>query len=290
MTARAPERIEIMEVPVTIFDSYEHASRFIIQSVLQGRRTSCVAINPIKVYTAWKDRQLSAMIHSAEFCVCDGIGMAAAVRLLYGRAIHRITGIQLFFDLLTHAEAKGLRIFLLGARPHSNEKAYEKLRERYPKLQVVGRNDGYFRDSEAVVRRINDSQADMLFVAMGSPHQEKWLARNRDRIEAPFCMGIGGSLDVLGGTTRRAPRVFQRTGTEWLYRLIVHPRRFHKQIVLLPFALTLLWRFLVAKVTRVSQVSLVRPLKVGRTIRVAGFLPDDAADAASPAKVLGQKI
>lgn len=288
MTATAPERIEIMEVPITVFDSYKHACSFLVQSVRQRQRVLCVAINPIKVYKAWKDRQLWNTINAADFCLCDGVGMAAAVRLLHGRAIPRITGIQLFFDLVTHAEAQGLKIFLLGAKPQANQGAYEKLRERYPRLQIVGRNHGYFRDSDSVIQQINDSRADMLFVAMGSPRQEEWLAHYRDRIDAPFCMGVGGSFDVLGGTARRAPRVFQTTGTEWLYRLIVQPRRFREQIVLPSFVLRVLWQFLVASVARTSRVNGGQLLKAHRSTqidRAQGGISSDAHMSAADSKI-----
>ncbi len=289
MPLTTPERIKVMEAPITVFDSYEHASSVIIQSVLERNRVSCVAINPEKVYTAWKDKQLSDMIDSAEFCICDGIGMAIAVRLLHGYAIHRVTGIQLFFDLVAHAEANGLRIFLLGATPESNQKACEKLHKQHPKLKIVGRSHGYFRDNKAVIAQINNSHADMLFVAMGSPRQEKWLTENRDHIAAHFCMGVGGSFDVLGGTVKWAPRVFQKTGTEWLYRLVLRPRRLRRQIVLLPFALTLLWRLLVLKATQLSQGNLTRPVKAQRAAQIDRLLSNVTDDAARADTALSQK-
>jgi N-acetylglucosaminyldiphosphoundecaprenol N-acetyl-beta-D-mannosaminyltransferase len=278
MPTTRPDRIAIMDVPLTVFDSYEHAGSVIVQSVRQRQRASCVAINPVKVYTAWKDRQLWDTLHAADFCICDGVGVAVAARLLQGRAVTRITGVQLFTDLVAEAEARGLKVFLLGARPQANRLAYEKLRARHPKLQIVGRRDGYFDDSEAVIDQINESRADLLFVAMGSPRQEKWLARYRDRIDAPFCMGVGGSFDVLGGVARRAPRLFQKTGTEWLYRLVAHPRRLRHQMVLPLFGLAVIWRFLVAKVTPVSLAGVTRPLDVRRTPRLSAVVPDVADD------------
>ena len=270
MFATSPERIEIMEVPITVFESYDHASRCIVESVRQRHRLSCVAVNPAKVYAAWKDRQLSSMINSADFCICDGIGMAIAARLLLGRTIHRITGIQLFFDLVACAETLGLRVFLLGAKPQSNRSAYERLKRLYPRLQVVGRSHGYFHDSDAVIKQINESSADMLFVAMGSPRQEKWLAEYRDRIDAHFCMGVGGSFDVLSGSVRRAPGVFRVTGTEWLYRLIVQPRRLGVQIVLPLFALSVIRQFFVASFTRALPVGVGRRLKTREDTLTSG--------------------
>ena len=115
-----------------------------------------------------------------------------------------------------------------------------RLKKRHPGLQIVGRRDGFFKDSAAVVRQINDSRADMLFVAMGSPKQEYWIAKHREAINAPFCMGVGGSLDVASGTIKRAPRVFQKTGTEFLFQLVTEPKRFRRQMVYLPYMLNVL--------------------------------------------------
>ena len=87
---------------------------------------------------------------------------------------------------------------------------------------------------------INDSGADLLFVAMGSPRQEYWISKYLDELTVSFCMGVGGSFDVLSGTARRAPAPFRKTGTEWLYRLIRYPARARRQIALPLFAFSVL--------------------------------------------------
>lgn len=249
------ERVEVMNTPLTVFESYEHAGRSIVEDLFRQRKVSCVAVNPIKVCMARKDKQLQSMIRLADFCLCDGVGMAIAARLLLGRRIHRITGIKLFFDLVARAETCGLKIFLLGASPQSNRRADERLKRLHPRLQVVGRCHGYFRDSHEVIRQINESNADLLFIAMGSPRQESWLAEHRDGINARFCMGVGGSFDVLAGTVKRAPAAFQTTGTEWLYRLVTDPRRLRSQILLPLFALSLIREYVAKNLERLLQRS-----------------------------------
>lgn len=273
MTATCPERIEILDTPITVFDSYEQASNFIVGNIRRKQKGLCIAVNPIKAYRSWQDKQLRSVLKSADICLCDGVGMAAAVRILRGRAIPRITGIQLFLELVMHAEAHGLKIFLLGAKPESNQAAYKRLHERHPKLKIVGRNHGYFLDNDAVIEKINNSRADMLFVAMGSPRQEKWLAKYRGRIDASFCMGVGGSLDVLGGLVKRAPHAFQKTGTEWLYRLVVQPRRLREQIVLPLFVLRLFLQYLMPSSVRKAQVAL------GRTPQTHGGTPRGTSES-----------
>ena len=99
-------------------------------------------------------------------------------------------------------------------------------------MNIVGAQHGYVDDAAAVVDQINQSGADLLFVAMGSPRQEFWIAENLPRLRPCLCMGIGGSLDVISGAATRAPAVYSKTGTEWLYRLIVQPSRIRRQLVL----------------------------------------------------------
>lgn len=243
MTVADLTRIEIMGTPVTVLNSYDHAVNCIVDCVRRGQEVSCVAITPEKIYKARRNRELKEMIKAADLCICDGAGAAAAVRLLHGRKIPRVTGIQLFFDLVACAEALGLRIFLLGATPESNAGAHEKLRQLYPKLQIAGKQHGYFSGSGEVISKINDSSADMLFVAMGSPRQEKWIATYRQKVHVPYCMGVGGVFDVLSGRAKWAPRICRKTGTEWLYRLILEPRRFHRNAVVWLFALGVAWQF-----------------------------------------------
>lgn len=227
---KAVEKIKILSVPVTVFGSYSHAVESIIDRIKNGQKSLCFAINPEKIYQVQSDIKLKEVINTADIHICDGVGVVIATKILYGRRIHRITGIQLFHDLVARAEKDGLRIFLLGASPESNKGACDKLLAKHPNLQIAGRQNGYYSDSAAIVRMINDSRADMLFVAMGSPKQEFWIAEHKDAINVPFCLGIGGTLDVVSGHAKRAPKLFRKTGTEWLYRMICKPKRLKRQI------------------------------------------------------------
>ncbi len=220
--AHIPTPIDIMGTPVTPFDSYSQAIDCITSRIAARKKTFCVAINPEKIYCAHNDEELAHILCRANFHICDGVGAAIAARILYGRKVARITGVQLFFELIARAEKEGLKVFLLGAKPESNKLAGLNLRKQYPHLQIVGQQDGYFEDDQAVVHNINVSQADLLFVALGSPRQEKWIIQYSGHIETPFCMGVGGSFDVVSGNVKRAPRLFQKTGTEFLYRVATH--------------------------------------------------------------------
>jgi len=227
-----PKPLFIMGTKVVPFESYDHVLKCVESSVACGRKTFCVAINPEKAYRALHDPALRAAVEQADIGVCDGVGIALAARLLYGRRLRRCTGVDLFMELIGLAARKKWKVFLLGASTESNEQACRALLARYPGLQIAGSRDGYFKEAKAVVEEINASGADLLFVAMGSPRQELWIAEHRDAINAPFCMGVGGTFDVISGRVKRAPRIFRKTGTEFLFRLFTDPRRWKRQLAL----------------------------------------------------------
>lgn len=237
----APKSIDVAGARVTQFESYDQALSCIGQAVESRRKTFWVAVNPQKCYRAWHEPQLFEVLNQADVGICDGVGVSIAAKILHGERIHRVTGCDLFFRILELAAQRGWGVFMLGASPESNACASEKLCERFPGLRIVGRQDGFFEDSDGVIEQINASGADLLFVAMGSPTQEYWIAEHRDRIDAAFCMGVGGSFDVASGTIKRAPAFFRKTGTEWLFQLLTEPhKRFKRQTVYVPFMLKVL--------------------------------------------------
>ena len=236
-----PAPVDLMGIPVTPFESYDHAVGCIADAIEAGRKSFWVAVNPQKIYRAGRDARLRRILQQeADVGICDGVGVSVASRILYRRFIARCTGCDLFFELAAAAEQKGWRIFMLGAAEESNQLACVKLQEKHPDLQIVGRQDGYFDDSADVVAKINASGADMLFVAMGTPAQEYWIAEHRDRLDATFCMGVGGSFNVAAGTVRRAPKIFQRMGAEFIYQLMMEPKRIKRQIVYAPYMASVL--------------------------------------------------
>jgi N-acetylglucosaminyldiphosphoundecaprenol N-acetyl-beta-D-mannosaminyltransferase len=223
-------------VPVVPFKTYDHALQYIEESLEAGRKSFWVAMNPIKIYRAWHEPALMGLLRKTSVNICDGVGVSVASRIFYGRSMNRITGCDLFYRLLSLASRKRWGIYLLGASPESNAAARSRLQKRYPDLRIVGWQDGYFENPNKVIENINASKADLLFVAMGSPKQEYWINSYRNDINATFCMGVGGSFDVAAGKIRRAPRFFRATGTEFLFRFIVEPRkRLANQVILAQF-------------------------------------------------------
>ncbi len=236
----APEPVEVLGIPIVPFGSYSEAVKCAADNITSGKKSFWVAVNPQKIYRAMHDRRLRFVLTHADVGICDGIGVALASKLLNGCFLNRCTGCDLFFELLPLAAEKGWRIFLLGATRASNEGAWITLGRKYPGLKLVGRQDGYFRDSSGVVERINASKADILFVAMGSPRQEYWISEHLDSLAPRFCMGVGGTFNIVSGITRRAPRIFRKTGTEFLYQLLTEPGRWRRQVVYAPYMLKVL--------------------------------------------------
>ena len=231
-----PKPLDILGIPITPFESYLKVREAISKSIRNGVKVTCVAINPEKVQIAQKDKRLKQLLQSANMHICDGVGTALAARVLHGRRLPRITGVDLCIHLLEASEKEGWRVYLAGATNKVNQDAFDALTRQYPKLQIVGRCHGYHGDSAKIVADINGSRADLLFVAMGSPRQEEWIMRHRDQLQVPYCMGVGGTFDILSGNKRRAPSVVSKLGMEWLYRLVTEPQRWKRQARLPAFA------------------------------------------------------
>jgi N-acetylglucosaminyldiphosphoundecaprenol N-acetyl-beta-D-mannosaminyltransferase len=207
------------------------------------RPRSIFAANPEKNYQIKKDPLLYNVFRSADLLIPDGMGIVLAARLLYGIKLIRIPGIELMEDICELAAQEGHGVFIYGAKEEVNEIAVDILERRYPGLKVAGRFNGYVKEEDMsdLVNYINESRAEILFLALGSPRQEKWFARYKHSLKhIKVCQGIGGTLDVITGNVKRAPVSWQKYGLEWLYRLFCEPRRLKRQKVLPVFAIEVL--------------------------------------------------
>lgn len=192
-----------------------------------GRFAQQMSVNAAKLVAMRDDSELRAAVESCELINADGQAVVWASRLLGDPLPERVAGIDLMHELIALATRRGYGIYVLGARHDVLETAVERLRAQHPGLRVAGYRDGYFAEDESpeVAAEIRDSGADVLFVAMSSPRKERWLGAHGAELGVSLAMGVGGSIDVVAGVTRRAPRSWQRLGLEWLYRLLQEPRR-----------------------------------------------------------------
>ncbi|WP_251637834.1 WecB/TagA/CpsF family glycosyltransferase [Sporosarcina sp. NCCP-2716] len=221
--------------------TYETIIDEIRQRMDRREQSTIIAVNPEKVMTAQKDAQVKELINGATFQIADGVGILLASKLKKGTITSRVTGVDMMARLLQFAASDQQPVYLYGAKPEVVEKAAENIRRDYPGIPIAGMTDGYEHDEEALVQRIADSGAKILFVALGSPKQELWIRRNMGRLHNVLVFqGVGGSFDVFSGTVKRAPALFRKTGTEWFYRLCSDPKRLKRQMNLPRFLLRVL--------------------------------------------------
>lgn len=216
-------------------DNYDELINKLFKRIDKKEKSLVVAINPEKLMKAKEDQALKDLLNRAEFQIPDGIGVILASKLNKGNIKSRVTGIDMMDRIVREAARTGKSIFLYGAKPGVAESAAEALKFTYASLQIAGIQDGYEKDNEKVIQKINEAKPDILFVAMGSPRQEEWIEANRDKLHPSLYQGVGGSFDVLAGNVKRAPGFFQKTGLEWFYRLAKEPSRLKRQLVLPKF-------------------------------------------------------
>ncbi|MFP3667394.1 WecB/TagA/CpsF family glycosyltransferase [Priestia sp. SIMBA_032] len=221
-------------------DTYDELAVKLLQDIDKGRKSFIVAINPEKIMKAQEDRELKSLLNQATYQIPDGIGVILASKLKKGRIRERVTGIDMMLKLCKEATNNGKRIFLYGAKPGIADEAKAKLEEMFPGISIVGTLNGYEKNEEVIERTINDSGAEIVFVALGSPAQENWIIAHKEKLNPSVYQGVGGSFDVISGRLNRAPAVFQKFGLEWLYRLLKEPWRWKRQLELPRFLLRVL--------------------------------------------------
>ncbi len=184
----------------------------------------------IAVY-AQKNRELKRAINNSFYVNADGMSVVWGMRFLGHKIPERVSCPELFDKLIRLCETKGFRPFFLGAGKDIVQKSVENLKTAHPRLKVAGFRDGYFsKDEEGVVAlEIKKSQGDMLSLGIPSPKKELFVEKYLDTMDVPFTFGVGGVFDIIAGKTKRAPLWMQKIGFEWLYRLILEPRRMWKR-------------------------------------------------------------
>jgi N-acetylglucosaminyldiphosphoundecaprenol N-acetyl-beta-D-mannosaminyltransferase len=196
-----------------------------------SRRGLVLNVNAHCLNLCYEDPALRAFFNGAEVVFCDGAGVMLAARVLGGRIPERITYADWAWRLAALAAAEGFTLFFLGARPGVAQEAAQRLKERYPDLEISGVRHGYFDhaagspENEAVVEEISAAAPDILLVGLGMPLQERWLMDNRERIDAGAILTGGAVFDYVSGRLERGPRLLTGNGFEWLARLLAEPRR-----------------------------------------------------------------
>ena len=205
--------------------SRQEAARRGAELLAEDKFHYVVTPNPEFILAAEKDTDFRAVLNGADLVLPDGIGVVYSAKILGTPLKERVPGIEFAADMLACLNEMGGRLFLLGAKPGVAEKAGENILARYPNIVLCGTRDGYFKDEEAVLLEVAAAKPDLLFVCLGAPKQEKWMARWGRHTGARMAIGLGGCLDVFAGNVERAPESWQKLGLEWAYRLKKEPKR-----------------------------------------------------------------
>lgn len=216
----------------------EDALRAVVSCVPRKRGDYFCFANIHLVMESHKEPELRSILNNSAGNFPDGMGVALALKFLGSRFEDRVRGADFMLRLCAYAAGNNLRVFFYGNTPETLEALEHKLRNMFPKIQVAGAVSPPFRpltreEDEAYVKQINDSGADILFVSLGAPKQEKWMAGHKGRIQ-PVQLGVGAAFSFLTGKVREAPKWMQKTALEWLFRLPQQPKKTFVRMLLVP--------------------------------------------------------
>lgn len=231
-----PRTIDILGVPLALTD-YARTLEWMDAHIEHGSSGYVCACNVHTVMASGEDPELRAALLGSSLNVPDGQPLVWAINALGHSLAGRVYGPELMSRACAHADGLGQRFYLYGGR---NQGALVQLalnlRRRYPGVKIVGGYSPPHRpltdeERDAVVKEINRSQADVVWVGIGVPKQEKWMACMRPHLEAPLLVGVGAAFDFHAGLVAQAPNWIQEAGLEWAYRLAHEPRRLWRRYV-----------------------------------------------------------
>lgn len=176
-----------------------------------------------------KDPIYLSHLNEAEFVLNDGIGIELGARIFGIKFVENLNGTDFTPEILKIAEVNGYTIFLLGGEDGIAKVASEKLQEKLPKLKIVGYSNGFFENTDVIIHKINDVRPDILIVGLGVPYQEVWISENSNKLNVTLLTGVGAFLDFTSNKVSRAPYYIRKLKLEWLYRLMLEPKRMWKR-------------------------------------------------------------
>jgi N-acetylglucosaminyldiphosphoundecaprenol N-acetyl-beta-D-mannosaminyltransferase len=234
-TAQPKPRVKLCGVAVDTY-TFNEVIEIILGQVKSHQKPSYVVTpNVAHLVSLQHDRAFRQIYEQALLAVPDGVPLLWAAKLLKSPLGGRVNGTDLFEELAAIAAQQGLKVFLLGGRSGAADKAADILTARHPELNIVGTYsppfgfENSFDERDRINTLIQDAAPDILFVGLGAPKQEKWIAEHYEALGVPVSIGIGVSFEFVAGMVQRAPRWMQKAGLEWLFRLISEPGRLWKR-------------------------------------------------------------
>lgn len=240
---RLEERFDLKETIMGIgvnFQTYEELKALVLKDINNGKKGMILAVNPEKIMQSKKNPEVKQILQESAYTIPDGIGVILASKIQKGKIKKRITGVDMMEHLISLAAENGKKVGFYGGKPGIARDAAENLKEKYPSLEVSVVIDGYETDQEKIRDEIRQATPDIVFVALGSPKQEKWIREHLHILPVSIYQGVGGSFDIYSGNVKRAPEFWQKYGLEWFYRLMKQPSRIKRQLNLLWFLLQMI--------------------------------------------------
>lgn len=219
--------IDVRVDNLSLDNALEQVEELVIESKEDGVPRQVFFTNVHSIHLARRDRELQQYLSQADLVLPDGSGLAIAGQVLNMPIQENLNGTDFTPKVCRMAEVGGWSVYLLGAHEEVVNSCYENMQTRFPNLDVVGYRNGYFSEIEEqqIINQINELKPDILLVALGSPLQEKWVARNAHRLNAHVCFAVGGLFDFMSNSVDRAPRWMRDIGIEWLYRFLQDPAK-----------------------------------------------------------------
>jgi N-acetylglucosaminyldiphosphoundecaprenol N-acetyl-beta-D-mannosaminyltransferase len=218
-----------MGVPVDNV-TLEEATNLACQLIERGGTHRVVTPNGEIAYRAIHDPTMMEALNGADLSLPDGVAVVLAAKLVRVPLKGKTAGVDFGAALLEEAANRRWSVYFLGGKPGVAQQAAQRMEEKYPGLLVAGAADGYFDDPKAAAERIRKNEAVIVYVCLGVPKQELWMAQYGEATGARLLCGLGGSIDIYAGTASRAPKLWVKLGLEWFYRLLREPRRLGRML------------------------------------------------------------
>lgn len=236
------KKINFLDIPLDILTMDETVNK-IDKAIISNKQVHHCVINAGKVVKIQNDEILKESVINSDIINADGMSIVWSVRFLGYKIQERVAGIDLMENLIRLAHKKKYSCFFLGAKQEVVKKVVSYYSVKYSEKIIAGFRDGYFdeKDEKDIIKKIKESDAEFLFVAITSPKKEIFLNKYKNELKnINLIMGVGGSFDVIAGTIRRAPKYIQDLGLEWFYRFIQEPKRMWRRYLIGNFKFVIL--------------------------------------------------
>lgn len=225
--------IQVLQVPfdaLTMQEAVERAIGFL----REGKPRYICTPNPEIVMEAQANAELMKILREADMVIPDGIGVVWASRYSDVRLKERVAGYDFTQNLMKRLANTDETFYFFGGAPGVAAAAARKMQKDHEGVKIVGVHNGYFdaAEEQKLIQDIKEKSPSILLVALGAPKQEKWIYEHIEELGAKICIGVGGSFDVMAGNMKRAPKIFQKLGLEWFYRLVTQPTRWKRMMKL----------------------------------------------------------